>query len=84
MLVSMEQQSLKIPGVWDAVNDKPYDAEHQRALEGLPHYWKLSWGWTDTIILSCGHAYLVRVEWLENDPSFNPTCHYKDLGGCDG
>lgn len=80
----MQQQLFKpMPRKWDAIRHEPFDDEHQRALEGLPHYWKLSWGWEDVIIFSCGHARRVAVERL-TDPKFNPNCPYKEFGGCDG
>lgn len=71
---------------WDAIRHQPYDDEHQRALEGLPHYWRISWGWTDSIMADCGqHMFVTRVDWLE-DPKQKiiTSCHYKELGLCDG
>lgn len=50
-----------------------------------PYYWKIPWDWVDTIYFPCGHGAQVRVDWLE-DPEQNipTTCHYKELGLCDG
>jgi hypothetical protein len=84
MKKKMVQSSLFKPlPVWDAVEDKPYDAEHQRALEGLPFFWKLSWGYEDMIIFDCGHAGRFWVERLE-DPKFKPECPYKKWSDCNG
>ena len=57
------------------------DDERQRALEGLPHYWKLGWGGDDMIILPCGHHTRVWIERLE-DPKFKPRCPYAEFGAC--
>jgi hypothetical protein len=82
------QQTELIPmdRTWDAIRHEPYDDAHQRALQGLPHYWRLSWGYTDKILADCGkHFLLTRVDWLE-DPNQRifTSCPYKDFGGCDG
>jgi hypothetical protein len=80
-----KQTALPLPKTWDAIRHEPYDSEHQRALEGLPHYWRLSWGFADTIIADCGkHKLLVRVDWLEDpDQTVITSCHYKELGLCE-
>lgn len=84
----MKQQTLfkkPMPKVWDAIHHEPYDSEHQRALEGLPHYWRLSWGFADSILADCGkHFFTTRVDWLEDSKQkIITTCPYKEFGGCD-
>lgn len=55
--------------------------EHERELEGLPIYWKMSWGYDDVVIFDCGHACRFAVYDLEN-PDFKPVCRYKQWGAC--
>ena len=82
----MEQTQLfkPMPPKWDAIHHRPLDEEHQRALEGLPHYWRISWGFADYVFADCGkHQLLVRVDWLEDpDQKLNLRCAYKDMGLC--
>lgn len=73
-----------MPRKWDAIRHEPFDDEHQRALEGLPGYWRINWGFGDWIILDCGHKLFVRVEILnDNDADYLLTCPHKEFGGCD-
>lgn len=81
----MNQQHLfdPPPAVWDAINHKPEDNSRQRALDGLPHYWRITWGYDDVLIFRCGHAGRFRVSDIE-DPGFKPKCPYIQWGGCTG
>lgn len=94
LLATMEQAKLlDVPTVeplaktWDSIHNRPYDSQHQRALEGLPHYWRLSWGFADAIQADCGrHMLLTRVDWLE-DPQMDAKelkrCPYRAMGMCE-
>lgn len=84
----MTQTSLfkPMPDKWDAINHEPFDDARWRSLTGLPHYWRLSWGFADKILADCGkHFFTTRVDWLE-DPKQQiiTTCPYQEFGGCDG
>lgn len=74
-----------LPKAWDAIRQEPIDSEHQRALEGLPHYWRLDWGWQDYIVFPCGHKRQCPIDWLEDPDGAhdkNIRCAYVDLGLC--
>lgn len=54
------------------------DEEKRRALEGLPHYWRISWGYYDVVVEPCGYPAHIPVERLE-DPAYKPVrvCPWK-------
>lgn len=66
---------------WDCIRHIPFDDARQRAIQGLPHYWKIPWGYVDEIILPCGHKTLAYVSVLD-DPNASPRCPQADYGNC--
>lgn len=68
---------LDIPPIQKPVEPEVLDSAREHALQGLPHYWRLSWGFWDVIIEKCGYPAKVAVERLE-DPSYRhrPICPF--------
>lgn len=53
----------------------PNDTERQRALEGLPHYWKMPWPYLDVVYEPCGFARYMPVDRLmDPDYKLEPVC----------